>query len=127
MLGLTFAPCRYAVYPYYTNGIGGLCNGVFTPNVSFWCNPRNPRDGLHGVWNGTGGLVYNSSMLPSAVSKANMSHAQAHVWSGTGWASQIWAVDEHDPATQTIKWSKGGFQDARAAPAGAEWCVIFLS
>ena len=48
----------YAVYPYYGMGIGGLCNGLFTPNVSFWCNPRNARDGLHGVWNGTGGVVY---------------------------------------------------------------------
>ena len=76
-----------------------------------------------GVWNGTGGLVYNSSLLPEAASKANMSHAQAHVWSGTGWASQIWAVDEHDPSTQTIKWSKGGFQDARAAKTGAEWYI----
>lgn len=37
----------YAVYPFYTIGIGGLCNGLFTPNASFWCNPRNPRDGLH--------------------------------------------------------------------------------
>ena len=36
----------YAVYPYYQIGIGGLCNGLFEPNVSVWCNPRNQRDGL---------------------------------------------------------------------------------
>ena len=47
----------YAVYPYDTNAIGGICNGLFEPNVSFWCNPRNPRDGARGVWNGSGGIV----------------------------------------------------------------------
>ncbi len=30
----------YAVYPYYAIGLGGLCNDLFTPNASFWCNPR---------------------------------------------------------------------------------------
>jgi hypothetical protein len=114
----------YAVYPYYAIGLGGLCNDLFTPNASFWCNPRNPRDGLHGVWNGSGGLTYNSSMLPlDAISSANMSHAQAHVWSGTGWASQIWSVGSHDPASKTITWGRGGFQDARASPEGEEWYI----
>ena len=88
-----------------------------------WLHYRNPRDGLHGVWNGSGGLVYNSTMLPPAVSGANMSHAQAHVWSGTGWASQIWAVGSHDAYAKSIVWSKGGFQDARASPEGAEWYI----
>jgi hypothetical protein len=91
------------------------------------CGGRNPRDGLHGVWNGSGGLTYNSSMLPPAASGANMSHAQAHVWSGTGWASQIWAVGSHDASAKTIVWSKGGFQDARASPAGAEWYIENVS
>jgi hypothetical protein len=27
----------YNVYPYYYNAIGGICNGLFEPNVSFWC------------------------------------------------------------------------------------------
>ena len=74
-------PLRDVPDPFYTNGIGGLCDGLFEPPVSFWCNPRNPRDGLHGVWNGTGGLVFNSSMLPAAAMSANLSHARAHVWS----------------------------------------------
>lgn len=26
----------YNVYPFYTNGLGGRCNGLFTPNASFW-------------------------------------------------------------------------------------------
>ena len=41
-------------------------------------------DGLHGVWNGTGGLVYNGSMLPATAMSANLSHARAHVWSVSG-------------------------------------------
>jgi hypothetical protein len=35
--------------------------------------------GLHGVWNGTGGLVYNASQLPAAAAAANLSHAIAQV------------------------------------------------
>ena len=45
----------------------------------------------------------------------------ASCWQGTGWASQIWEVDSHDPSTHTIRWTKGGFQDARASSSGAEW------
>lgn len=104
-----------ALYAVYSSPIAGY----LSPLDSI----RNPRDGLHGVWNGSGGLTYNSSMLPPAASGANMSHAQAHVWSGTGWASQIWAVGSHDASSKTIVWSKGGFQDARASPAGAEWYI----
>jgi len=59
-----------------------------------------------------------------AAASANMSHAIAQVWSGTGWASMMFEVDTHDPITRTIRWTKGGFQDARAANHGAEWCVV---
>ena len=60
-------------------------------------------------------------MLPAAAARANLSHAVAQVWSATGWATTMWEVASHDPETQTIRWGKGGFQDARAANQGAAW------
>jgi hypothetical protein len=73
------------------------------------------------VWNGTGGLVYVDGALPAAAAHANLSHAVAHVWSGTGWASQMWTVASHDAGRRTLHWGRGGFQDARASSSGAEW------
>ena len=72
-----------------TQAIGGLCNTVpFTPNVSFWCNPRNPRDGARGMWNGSGGLRYNASVFSGAVAGqgrwTNLSRGVAHVWHDGG-------------------------------------------
>lgn len=116
----------YAVYPFYEMAIGGICNGLFTPNVSFWCNPRNPRDGAHGVWNGSGGLVYSTEVFNGTAAGPwthSSGRAVAHVWHDGGhWATQMYHVDNHDPDTRTLKWSRGGFQDARASPNGAEWC-----
>eukprot|EP00039_Didymoeca_costata_P028093 m.19976 g.19976 ORF g.19976 m.19976 type:complete len:818 (+) comp6723_c0_seq1:67-2520(+) len=114
----------YSVYPFYTNAIGGICNGLFTPNVSFWCNPRNPRDGAHGVWNGSGGLVYNDSASLDDKPWTNETNGIVQVWHNGGhWATQMYMVDKRDIASKTITWSKGGFQDARASPEGAEWYV----
>ena len=47
----------------YTTGIGGVCNGNFVPNVSFWCNSHNPRDGPGGVWAAPRGLVWERQSL----------------------------------------------------------------
>jgi hypothetical protein len=120
----------YAVYPYYTNGIGGICNDVpFSPNVSFWCNTHNPRDGAHGVWNGSGGLVYNASTtLPPAVATGpwlNEAEGVAHVWhSGGHWATMMYSNMTHEPASKTIAWRSGGFQDARASSDGAGKFIV---
>ena len=115
----------YAVFPFYQTALGGICNGLFTPNVSFWCNPDNPRDGAHGVWNGTGGLQYNASTLngTAAGSWTNATRAVVHVWHHNHWATQMFDVATHDPTAQTLTWGNGGFQDARAANQGAEWYV----
>eukprot|EP00662_Eupelagonemidae_sp_cell21_P023862 gene23862-43345_t len=112
----------YAVYPYYTVGIGGLCNGLFEPNVSFWCNPRNPRDGTNGIWNGSGGLVYPVDALPAG-GWTNATRAVAHVWHcGGHWASQMYDIAERDAPARTLRFGRGGFQDARAsALCSAEW------
>ena len=84
-------------------------------------NPRNPRDGVSGQWNGTGGLVYNSTVaMPTATWT---DRAVVQLWSGSHWASQMFYVDSHEPASTsaaggggggTIKYTNGGFQDARA-------------
>ena len=122
------------VYPYYTMGIGGVCNGLFTPNASFWCNPRNPRDGARGVWNGSGGLIYtpgtfsngsgvnNNGLLDGGGGGQQEVGAIAHVWHDGGhWATQMYRVSRHDASTRALIWGEGGFQDARADPTGAEW------
>ena len=146
----------YAVYPNYGNGLGGLCNAVpFTPNSSFWCNPRNARDGLRGDWNGSGGLTFNSSSLRGGLPGGqweDASDATVHVWHDGGhWATQARrccccqaaAPAPPPPAAPSLlltlrlsqmygnvtqqasglRWNSGGFQDARAGPAGAEWYV----
>lgn len=114
----------YAVYPFYTNGIGGICNDVpFTPNVSFWCNPNNPRDGARGVWNASGGLVYNQSIEWPKEAQGNWNSPEegvVHVWhSGGHWATMMFSNLSHAPEKQTISWTSGGYQDARASNTGA--------
>ena len=145
-------PCRNdtPVYPYFTNAIGGVCDVVgFEPNISFWCNPRNPRDGARGVWNATGGIVFNTTMsfppslfLPAAwlnqnhgvfgglqatETKRKQKQKQkrteiVHVWhSGGHWATMGFELD--NATNTTLRWSRGGFQDARASNTGAEWYI----
>eukprot|EP00040_Diaphanoeca_grandis_P035793 m.225897 g.225897 ORF g.225897 m.225897 type:complete len:841 (-) comp33472_c0_seq5:209-2731(-) len=114
----------YVVYPYYTNALGGLCNGLFTPNASFWCNPDNPRDGARGMWNGSGGVIYNATANLPDSKWSNSSRGVVHVWHNGGhWASQMYHLDSQNEKNMELTWTKGGFQDARADPEGAEWYV----
>lgn len=110
-------------FPFYTNGIGGVCNGMFVPNVSFWCNPHNPRDGAGGVWNAPRGMVY----LPEDLGTkkwTNWSHGIVHTWHDGGhWASQMYKMDGYYPHNHTITWKVGGFQDARAGPNCSEYYI----
>ena len=64
-------------------------------------------------------------MLPPA-RILNMSHAQVclvrHRLGVADMGSRL-----PDASTKTISWTKGGFQDARASPAGAEWYIENVS
>lgn len=98
-------PNRTAEIPefgVYNSAIGGICNGLFYPNVSFWCNPHNPRDGAHGVWNASGGVEFHPADFPSTP-WANWSHGVVHVWHDGGhWATQMYDIDAIDFKQNTV-------------------------
>lgn len=107
----------------YTAGIGGICTGNFVPNVSFWCNPRNPRDGGGGVWAAPQGLVWkkDSLGLSRALFNKSLVGSVAHVWHKHRWASQQYEVAEEQTLERTLRWHFGGFQDARASANGSSF------
>lgn len=112
-------------FPRYTVGVGGFCNGTFDPNVSFWCNPRNPRDGQHGLWNPPTGLIWKPGDLPIDENSpnSNLTDAIVHVWNRNHWATQMFSISEQSLRKRSIKWTRGGFQDARASSTGAEYYI----
>jgi hypothetical protein len=45
------------------------------------------------------------------------------VWRPGHWSTWMALVDSYHASSQTMKWTFGGFQDARGATKGAEWYV----
>eukprot|EP01043_Picozoa_sp_COSAG02_P029826 COSAG02_NODE_1874_length_10576_cov_8.410614_1_plen_63_part_10 len=39
------------------------------------------------------------------------------------WANWMFEIDQWDPETKTIGWTRGGFQGARGNDRGGEWYV----
>ena len=101
---------------HFVEGVGGPC-AVFTPPRAFWCcsfcgNRTVPV-----------ALRYNRTLLPRAPYGAGAAGAVVHAMHPSHWSSWQFRVESEDAAAQILRWTYGGFQDARGGTTGAEWYI----
>ena len=113
-----------SVFKSYQIGIGGPCNGMFVPNVSFWCNPHNPRDGEGGYWKVPSGVALNGTSFAEMdpTKWANTEDAVLHAWHLNHWATWMYQFDAFESVngTAAATFTRGGFQDGRGQKEGKE-------
>lgn len=105
------------MFQQYMVGVGGHCEH-YTPPVSYWCS-EHPSGGGAFSFRVPSGLTYPHLKDWKSPTKGGIVNA----WRPAHWANWMFEIDQWDPATKTIGWSKGGFQGARGNDVGGEWYV----
>ena len=108
-------------FPEFLIGIGGPVD-VFDPPESYW-GTSAPVGGGGRTYMITTGLVYSSSEEFASRSWKNPKTGVVHAFHCHYWGGWQFAVDDRIEANNTIKWSYGGFQEARGCDYGQEWYV----
>ena len=109
----------------YAVGIGGPCEN-FSPPVSYWCQ-EHPAGGGGFQYYVPSGMVVDKSVFSDTYGPVhgtwkNASGAVAQVWRRSHWSSWMFEVDSFDPDTNTMSWTKGGFQGSRGG-TGSDWYI----
>ena len=108
-------------FPHFLIGIGGPVD-VFDPPESYW-GTSAPVGGDGSTYQITSGLVYSSEEEFATRSWKNPKTGVVHAFHCQYWGNWQFAVDDRDEEANTIKWSYGGFQEARGCDFGREWYI----
>ena len=108
-------------FPQFLLGIGGPVD-VFNPPESFWGTSHPAGGGGRTYWITTG-LVYSDDEDFVNRTWKNPKTGVIHAFHCQYWGNWQFAIDGRDEVTKTIKWSYGGFQEARGCNYGQEWFV----
>ena len=103
-------------------GVDGLCS-VYDPPVSYWCSEHPSGGGAFAFRTPSGVAVPHNALPNSPNGYKDPSQALLFVWRPARWANWMFEIDQWDPETKTVGWSKGGFQGARGNNKGGEWYV----
>ena len=108
-------------FPHFLLGIDGPVD-VFDPPESYW-GTSAPVGGRGSTYEITSGLVYSSNEEFASRSWKNPKTGVVHAFHCHYWGNWQFAVDDRDEESNTIKWSYGGFQEARGCERGQEWYI----
>ena len=108
-------------FPEFIIGVGGPVD-VFDPPESYW-GTAAPVGGGGSTYTITTGLVYSSDEEFASRSWKNPKTGVVHAFQGHYWGGWQFAIDDRIEENNTIKWSYGGFQEARGCDYGQEWYV----
>ncbi|XP_047122603.1 uncharacterized protein LOC101236102 isoform X1 [Hydra vulgaris] len=100
-------------------GIGGTVS-QFEPPSSYW-GSSSPVAGS--IYNVPSGLRYYNDSEFNSRSWKNPSTGVVHAFHGDHWGNWMFKLDSRDQGSQTLKWSWGGFQEARGDSNGREWYI----
>ena len=109
---------------YFINfqiGVGGSVS-VFNPPESYW-GTAHPAGGAGSTYYIPTGLQYSSNVSFIDRTWNNPSIGIVHAFHGRGWGGWQFKLNERDNSDQTLRWSYGGFQEARGCDYGGEWYV----
>jgi len=105
------------MFQNYSIGIGGSCS-IYDPPESYWCSQYNDGGGP-GLFEVPTGLIYPQGTFGDRVWK-NPKGAIVHLWHPYHWGLWMFALDSHFPQNRSLKWTYGGFQEARGSAAGGD-------
>ena len=108
-------------FPKFLIGVGGPVD-VFDPPESYW-GTSAPVGGGGRTYRITTGLVYSSDEEFATRFWKNPKTGVVHAFHCSYWGGWQFAVDDRIKENNTIKWSYGGFQEARGCDSGQEWYV----
>ena len=108
-------------FPQFLIGIDGPVD-VFDPPESYW-GTADPVGGGGSTYKITTGLVYSTDEEFAKRSWKNPKTGVVHAFHCHYWGNWQFAIDDRDEESNTIKWSYGGFQEARGCFFGKEWYV----
>ena len=109
---------------YFINfqiGVGGSVS-VFNPPESYW-GTAHPAGGGGSTYFIPTGLQYPSNVSFINRTWSNPSTGIVHAFHGRGWGGWQFKLNERDENDMTLRWSYGGFQEARGCDYGGEWYV----
>ena len=109
---------------YFINfqiGVGGSVS-VFNPPESYW-GTAHPAGGGGSTYRIPTGLQYHSNVSFINRTWSNHSIGVVHAFHGKGWGGWQFHLNKRDDNDQTLRWSYGGFQEARGCDYGGEWYV----
>ena len=111
----------------YQIGIGGTCQGQFTPPAGYWCGsscaggaPKPPGCIISFA---KGILVDKDQDVLPNYPYQNPGRAVVQAWRPGHWASWMFQVDGEKSNDTHIMFGKGGFQGARAVTAGEAFFI----
>ncbi|XP_028405678.1 uncharacterized protein LOC114528250 [Dendronephthya gigantea] len=106
-------------FPIFQLGIDGSVK-QFHPPESYWAT-KEPYGGV--TYKVPSGLVYNKSLEMSVNEWKRPETGIVHAYMHYHWGGWQFQLDSRNMSSNTLKWSKGGFQEARGDTGGAEWYV----
>ena len=108
-------------FPFFQIGVGGSVS-VFNPPESYW-GTANPAGGGGYTYRIPTGLQYQSNVSFVNRTWTNPSTGIVHAFQCHGWGGWQFQLDERNNSDQTLRWSYGGFQEARGCDYGGAWYV----
>jgi hypothetical protein len=107
------------VFPYYQLGLGGGAS-VFNPPANFWSTASPPAGINYAV---PGGFTVKNGALPHLSNWTNPSTGFVHTFHGGFWGGWIFEIASSSSADNSIKFTRGGFQEARGWSTGGPFYV----
>ncbi len=107
------------VFPNYQLGLGGGAS-VFDPPENFWNTASPPAGSNYAV---PTGLTVKNGALPHMSNWTNPSTGFVHTFHGGFWGGWIFQIASSSSADNSIKFSRGGFQEARGWGNGGPFYV----
>ncbi len=108
-------------FPTFQIGIGGPVE-AFNPPESYW-GTANPVGGGGFTYKVPTGLQYKTNEDFINRKWSNPSTGVVHALHCQYWGGWQFAIDDRDMNSQTITWSRGGFQEARGCDSGKEYYI----
>ena len=106
-------------FPIFQLGLDGSVY-QFDPAESYWAT-KAPYGGI--TYKVPSGLVYNKSLEISGSTWKKPETGIVHAYMRYYWGGWQFVLDGRNTTSNTLTWSKGGFQEARGDIGGAEWYV----
>lgn len=108
-------------FPQFQIGIGGPVSN-FNPPESYW-GTAHPSGGGGRTYVVPSGLQYSSTEVFANRTWKTPETGVVHAFHCSHWGNWMFALKERDYEQRYLKWTYGGFQEARGCKTGQEWYV----